>query len=231
VPILGWFVWFSVAPLGVGTAVVAAFGSFRREGSRGQPPPAPPGVATAFVPSGVGASGAALPSAPSPLAASSSEVLMSATVPPAQVPPLPPLTASTVPPALSSGEWASLPRVGFWPRLGASVLDLLVIGIVNAMTVGRGSSFLFLLLAYHVGMWTWKGTTLGGTVFGLKCVRLDGRPLEWSVALVRALACFVSLAAAGIGFFWASWTRDRQSWHDVIAGTTIVKSPRPTALI
>jgi uncharacterized RDD family membrane protein YckC len=87
------------------------------------------------------------------------------------------------------------------------------------------------MLAYHVGMWAWKGTTLGGIVLGLKVVRLDGRPLDWSVALVRALSCFVSLAAFGLGFFWASWSAERQSWHDMIAGTTIVKLAKTVPLI
>jgi len=227
VPILGWFVWFTVAPLGVGAAVATAFGMFRREGARGQMSDALP--ATVPPPQGL-AVVAPAPASPPPqdgLAGSSSPV----PVPSASAPPLPPLTGSAPAAALSSVEWASFPRVGFWPRLGASVLDLLMIAIVNALTVGRGNFFLFLVLAYHLGMWTWKGTTLGGAVFGLKCVRLDGRALDWSVALVRGLACFVSLAAAGLGFFWASWTRDRQSWHDIIAGTTIVRCPRPIALI
>jgi uncharacterized RDD family membrane protein YckC len=227
VPILGWFVWFTVAPLGVGAAVVAAFGMFRREGARSSAAAQTPAVALPATAPAVAVAAATLP----PLSDSSPGVSLQAVVPPVQVPPLPPLTASGPGPVLNSVEWASFPRVGFWPRFGASLLDVLMIGIVNAMTLGRGSFFLFLLLAYHVGMWTWKGTTLGGTVLGLKCVRLDGRPLEWPVALVRGLACFVSLAAAGVGFFWASWTRDRQSWHDIIAGTTIVKCPRPVALI
>ena len=227
VPILGWFVWFTVAPLGVGAAVATAFGMFRREGTRGQPSAALP----AIVPVAQGLAVTAPPSAGPPpqdgLPASSAQ----APIPPVPTPPLPPLTGSAPAAILSSVEWASFPRVGFWPRLGASVLDLLMIAIVNALTVGRGNFFLFLVLVYHLGMWTWKGTTLGGAVFGLRCIRLDGRPLEWSVALVRGLACFVSLAPAGLGFFWASWTRDRQSWHDIIAGTTIVRCPRPIALI
>jgi uncharacterized RDD family membrane protein YckC len=227
VPILGWFVWFTVAPLGVGTAVATAFGMFRREGTQGQPPAALPTVVPAEQGLGVGTASATMPPPPDGLPTG----FQQAPVPPVQALPLPPLTGSTPAAALSSVEWASFPRVGFWPRLGASVLDLLMIAIVNALTVSRGNFFLFLVLAYHLGMWAWKGTTLGGAVFGLKCIRLDGRPLDWSVALVRGLACFVSLAQAGLGFFWASWTRDRQSWHDIIAGTTIVKCPKPIALI
>jgi uncharacterized RDD family membrane protein YckC len=133
--------------------------------------------------------------------------------------------------SLSSAELASLPRVGFWPRAGATLLDAVLLGIICGLFSATGSFFLFLLVAYHIAMWAWKGTTLGGAVFGLRCVRLDGRAVDWQIAVVRSIASFVSLAPCGLGFFWASWTSDRQSWHDIIAGTTIVKMPKPFSLM
>jgi len=30
----------------------------------------------------------------------------------------------------------------------------------------------------------------------------------------------------GLGFFWAGWSREKQSWHDKIADTIIVKLPK-----
>jgi uncharacterized RDD family membrane protein YckC len=144
---------------------------------------------------------------------------------------VPPLVSSITNAGLSSAELASLPRVGFWPRLAAGLLDVVLVGIVSGFTVGGHSFFLFLLAAYLVAMWTWRGTTLGGAVLGLKIVRTDGRPLDFQAALVRAIGCFVSLAPCGLGFFWASWSPDRQAWHDIIAGTVMVKMPKPIALI
>ena len=38
---------------------------------------------------------------------------------------------------------------------------------------------LLLALAYHVGFWTWRGTTLGGMICQLRVVRTDGRKLEF----------------------------------------------------
>ena len=68
-------------------------------------------------------------------------------------------------------------------------------------------------------------------VCNLKVVRLDGRPMDVGVALVRALGSIFSFLALGIGFFWAGWSSERQSWHDKIAGTTIVKVPKGIPLI
>ena len=48
---------------------------------------------------------------------------------------------------------------------------------------------------------------------------------------VCILAGFLSLAIAGLGFIWVAFDDDRQSWHDKIAGTTIVRVPKGTALL
>ena len=80
-------------------------------------------------------------------------------------------------------------------------------------------------------MWALKGTTIGGVVCGLKIVRLDDREVDWKVALVRCLGSFLSLVVAGLGFIWVAFDDESQSWHDKIAGTTIVRVPKGTPLI
>jgi uncharacterized RDD family membrane protein YckC len=62
-------------------------------------------------------------------------------------------------------------------------------------------------------------------------VRVDERKVDWSVALVRGLAAFLSLAVAGLGFIWVAFDDDKQSWHDKVAGTTIVHVPRGMSLV
>jgi uncharacterized RDD family membrane protein YckC len=34
-----------------------------------------------------------------------------------------------------------------------------------------------------------------------------------------------------LGFFWAGWTREKTAWHDLIAGTVIVRMPRGIPLL
>jgi uncharacterized RDD family membrane protein YckC len=64
----------------------------------------------------------------------------------------------------------------------------------------------------------------------LRIVRIDGQSLSPGVAVIRLLGSVFSLAVVGLGFFWAGWSADKQSWHDKIAGTTIVRLPRSAAL-
>jgi uncharacterized RDD family membrane protein YckC len=140
--------------------------------------------------------------------------------------------ASGAPPELGIAESSVLlPRVGFWWRTLATALDLALVGMVMAAVFHRPRWFLLAWVTYHLVLWSWRGTTVGGIVFGLKIVRLDGQPMNFAVALVRLLGGFFSAAAFGLGFFWAGWSRDKQSWHDKIAGTIVVKSARPTALV
>ena len=87
------------------------------------------------------------------------------------------------------------------------------------------------LILYHVGMWWWKGTTIGGIIFGLKIIREDSRPVTLAVALVRSLTSMFSLIALGLGFFWAGWSREKRAWHDRIAGTIVVQMPRGMSLL
>jgi uncharacterized RDD family membrane protein YckC len=48
---------------------------------------------------------------------------------------------------------------------------------------------------------------------------------------VRALACFLSLAFIGLGFIWIGFDPEKQGWHDKIAGTVVVKSPKGISLL
>ena len=72
---------------------------------------------------------------------------------------------------------------------------------------------------------------MGGAILGLKLVRTDGRPVNFGVAFVRSLASFFSGLVFFMGFFWVGWDRNKQSWHDKIAGTVIVRMPAGVPLI
>lgn len=147
----------------------------------------------------------------------------------------PPLSQQGVPPPVSRPVPPVLPvltypRASFWLRTAALALDLVVVGAVSAFMSG-GSLFLLLLAGYGAVMWKLKGTTIGGIVCGLKVVRIDDRPLDWTTAIVRALGCFLSLFVFGLGFLWVLFDPDRQSWHDKIAGTVVVRLPAGASLV
>jgi uncharacterized RDD family membrane protein YckC len=55
--------------------------------------------------------------------------------------------------------------------------------------------------------------------------------MTFATAFVRCLAGFFSAVTLFLGFFWAGWDREKQSWHDKIAGTTMVRLPKGVSLI
>src|ERR1700694_2545719 len=125
---------------------------------------------------------------------------------------------------------AALPRAGFWIRMAALLLDALLVGfLMGALHVYHLE--LLVLAAYGAVMWKMRGSTIGGIVFDLRVVRLDGREIDWETAIVRALGCFLSLAVAGLGFFWIAFDDQKQAWHDKIAGTVVVRVAKGTPLV
>jgi len=126
---------------------------------------------------------------------------------------------------------SALPRAGFGIRMGALLLDLILIGIITHQLHGYGDVHLIALAAYGAVMWKLKGSTIGGIICGLQVVRVDGRPIDWPTAIVRALGCFLSLAVVGLGFIWIAIDHDHQAWHDKIAGTVVVRAPKGASLL
>jgi hypothetical protein len=208
IPILGLLVWILLRPLSIGAAILAVFGELKKNGNGTDAPGIPvcPASMDAVPPGSVPVNSTTDTGIPAgeQSTASSAEIHMKSGM---------------------SGEFevTVMPRSGFWIRTGATALDFVLLGWVLSFS---GPFFMLFWLAYHVAMWTWKGTTIGGIILRLKVVRLDGRPISFDVALIRGLTAVISAAALFIGFFWAGWSRDRQSWHDIITDTVIVRSPR-----
>ena len=144
--------------------------------------------------------------------------------------PATPPPASSAQSALTLSDVASYPKAGFWLRLCATILDALIIG-VSLKLLHVLELFPIVWGAYHIAMWTWKGTTVGGMMIRIKIVSKDGRPIHFAEALVRCLSSVISAMALLIGFFWAGWDREKQSWHDKIAGTIVVRMPREISLV
>ncbi|MDE2665179.1 MAG: RDD family protein [Acidobacteriota bacterium] len=196
VPVAGLTAWALVSLLGLGAAATALVAGLRRENPP-SPAPTPPPIAEPGSDASTG--GAAEPS--------------SSDTAPAASPP--------------QGEHlASFPRATFLRRLGALLLDLFLVTAITLafFEIHPGRSFV-LLLVYRVALWSWKATTVGGIICGLRVVRTDGKPLAFTDALVRGLASILSAVAAGLGWLWILWDPERQAWHDKIARTVVVRVP------
>jgi hypothetical protein len=237
VPLLGVMAWTIVGVLGLGTATLTLAAGMKRE--RPLPPARPPADATPpvpppgppFMPEASAPSSAAFAAEADAFAAAavpSSPSFAAAGAPGVPLPDAP----SGPPPGIGGpprvGDLTAFPRASFLDRVAAAVLDLLLVAIAyNLFNWWHdGGVFFILLMGYHIGFWTWKGTTVGGIICNLRLVRVDGSPLRPADALVRGLASLFSFAALGLGFLWILRDPDRQAWHDKIAGTYVVTVPR-----
>jgi uncharacterized RDD family membrane protein YckC len=233
VPVLGFLVYKLLGLLGLGAVVYTLILAARAHQAAKEGPRGASAAAFGAAPSGSvspGPSGSAS-SAPSGSAAAAS----GAAPPPGGAPapdprgpsPAPEAPPTQAPPPIT----ASLPRAGFWIRIGALLLDAILVGFLMGVFHHGHHVELLVLAAYGAVMWKLRGSTIGGIVFDLRVVRLDGREVDWETAIVRALGCFLSLAVAGLGFFWIAFDEQKQAWHDKIAGTVVVRVAKGTPLV
>ena len=64
--------------------------------------------------------------------------------------------------------------------------------------------------------------TYGKRLIGLTAVDKDGAQLSVFRSLGRNLFKFISLIVLGLGFILVAFTKKKQGWHDLVAGTYII---------
>src|SRR5882762_2288017 len=186
VPVLGFLVYNLLGILGFGAVVYTLILAGRaRQAAKVESAPA--GVSSASIDAPARTSAAPPPAEPEPAAPEQSQTAASAASAASATPAPPPATAS-------------MPRAGFWIRMAALLIDILLVGFAMSVLHHVVHLHLLVLAAYGAVMWKLRGSTVGGIVFDLKVVRVDGRAVDWETAIVRALGCFLSLAVAGLGF-------------------------------
>ena len=77
--------------------------------------------------------------------------------------------------------------------------------------------------AYFVISWRRGGQTIGMRAWRLRVVRTDGTGLDTRQAIVRFGVSLISLGALGLGFWWALFDAQNRTWHDMAAGTVMVR--------
>jgi uncharacterized RDD family membrane protein YckC len=80
-----------------------------------------------------------------------------------------------------------------------------------------------LTIGYWIGLA--HGTTPGHAMLGMKFVKSNGeKPSFGTMFLREIIGKIVSGFFFGLGFYWAIWDKDRQTWHDKIAGTHVLEN-------
>ncbi len=131
--------------------------------------------------------------------------------------------------------------VGFWRRVGASLIDLFgLLFLVIPLSVwyfGDGWTMAEGVTAFAINwilpgialllFWFLRGATPGKMV--MSAVIVDAGTLEsptLTQLVRRYLGYYVSTLALGLGFVWVAFDARKQAWHDKMANTVVIKRPR-----
>ena len=134
----------------------------------------------------------------------------------------------TGPPSGSGGP--SGPRAGFFVRLGAALIDgilLAIVGGVINVIIGRtggGVVGLVLGIAYFGYLeGSNSGQTLGKRALGIRVIDFNtGGPIGFGRAVIRYFARILSAIACFLGYLWMLWDKEKQCWHDKLATDVVV---------
>lgn len=141
----------------------------------------------------------------------------------------PETTAPVTEPPAPTTSGPSGPRASFWRRLGAYLIDsvLLFIPYVIFFMIEPGLGYA-LGLALAVAYFTYfeggqSGQTLGKRWLSIRVIDFrTGGPIGYGRGVIRYLGKIVSSIPIALGFLWMIWDREKQTWHDKIATTVVV---------
>ena len=81
---------------------------------------------------------------------------------------------------------------------------------------------LVMAFLYFTGFTVGGGKTIGKMLIGIRVTGDDGRGVDITGAVVRALGCLAAVATLGLLFVPAFFAADRRAVHDRLAGTRVV---------
>jgi uncharacterized RDD family membrane protein YckC len=133
--------------------------------------------------------------------------------------------------------------VGFWARVGAAIIDSILMAIVlvpfvrifygdldyeDIATLDSPANIMIngLLPAIVVILfWVWRDATPGKMAIGAKIVdaKTGGKPSTGQF-IGRYLSYYISSIVLLLGFIWVGFDAKKQGWHDKLAGTLVVRS-------
>lgn len=138
-----------------------------------------------------------------------------------------------------------LQYAGFWIRLGATLIDTILIMLVTfpllisiygwayfdpektGLVIAGPADFLvsWVLPAVAViAFWAIKQATPGKMLVSTKIVdAATGNKPSTLQFIGRYFAYVVSLLPLGLGYLWVAFDKKKQGWHDKLAGTLVVK--------
>lgn len=138
-----------------------------------------------------------------------------------------------------------LKYAGFWIRLWATVIDMVLFLIISIPiglilsgdmndVIGPGANgppgfllgWVFPAIA-TIAFWASKGATPGKMAIGARILNAQtGEPPSTGQCVGRYFACFISFLPLFLGALWIGWDARKQGWHDNLDGTVVVRRSR-----
>ena len=140
---------------------------------------------------------------------------------------------------------------GFFSRLLALLVDNIAVSVLAwivaallggaiGLTAGTGSGFLnfvsstlalltmvilfFFQFIYFGWMWSQSGQTVGMKLTNIKVVRQESEALPnfWRAGLRGTVGYYISGLVFSLGFIWAAFDGNKETWHDKLFDTWVV---------
>jgi uncharacterized RDD family membrane protein YckC len=140
-------------------------------------------------------------------------------------------------------ERTDLEYVDFWPRVGATLIDTLLLGVIcwplltkiygpGYWTDGglfRGPADLIISWVFPavatVAFWAFWQATPGKMAISARIVDAStGNSPSIGQLVARYVVYFLSAIPLGLGFIWVAFDARKQGWHDKLASTVVVRS-------
>jgi len=140
---------------------------------------------------------------------------------------------------------ADIEYAGFWVRSGAAIIDtiLSLIIILPLMDAIYGDTYWLsdavvlgfwdIILNYilpaiaFIMFWIYKSATPGKMAIKLTIVdaKTGGKP-SIKQFIIRYLGYYVSILPLGMGIIWIGIDKRKQGFHDMLAGTVVIRSAK-----
>jgi uncharacterized RDD family membrane protein YckC len=133
---------------------------------------------------------------------------------------------------------------GFWWRVLASIIDSILIGIITVPLIiavsgldsytdpnrGLFGSPAEIFISYVLPIvaivlfWKFKQATPGKMLLSIKIIDAKTHgPLSWGQCIGRYFAYILSGVCLLLGYLWVGWEPRKRGWHDMLAGTLVVR--------
>lgn len=119
---------------------------------------------------------------------------------------------------------------GFWVRVLSSIIDGLIL-VIPTWFASAGAPVIGGLVIYYLYKVIFEISPLqatpGKALLDLKVTTENGERISFKAGNIRWLLSYVSGCLLGVGYLMAAFTKKKQTLHDMVAKTVVVRASSP----